>query len=149
MENSSLQSKPLSDEGLTLLVNTCRKRVATVGGDGYSEIVLYLDEATGEYWLHTYSKYVYMQEEAHASYTASAKLADNVMGYIKKHDLASWKDQKGFPLCGGEFIIRFKDGDEWVRLSSANMKDNQEAFFEIDSMLYSEATEENRRYALY
>ena len=69
------------------------------------------------------------------------------MNYIQEHDLASWKAQRGFPLCGGDFIIRFKHGDEWIRLDLGNMPDNQKAFMESDSMLHAEATEENRRYA--
>lgn len=141
------QRKALSDKGLTLLASTCQKTLGTLGGDGYSEIVLYLDETTGEYQLHTYSKYSYMKEEDHDSYTAAPELAEGVMNYIKEHDLASWKDQSGITLCGGDFIIRFKHGDEWIRLDSGNMSDNQKAFTEIDSMLHAGATEENRRYA--
>lgn len=83
MKVAKLQCKAMSDEGLTLLVNTCRKAVATVGGDGYSEIVLYLDESTGEYWLHTYSKYVYMNEEVHASYKARRNLLKELWNISK------------------------------------------------------------------
>lgn len=141
-----LPGKAVSDEGLTLLVNTCQKTIATVGGDGYSEIVLYLDEKTGQYWLHTYSKYVYMKEEAHASYVTTKELADKVFDYIEKNNLVSWKDNKGFPVCGGDYIIRFKNGDEMIRLDSGKMQNNLKAYNEINGMLYSDAVEENRRY---
>ncbi|MDY5731280.1 MAG: hypothetical protein SPL05_07110 [Eubacteriales bacterium] len=147
VEDVQTASKAMSDEGLTLLVNICTKTVATVGGDGYSEIVLYVDESTGEYWLHTYSKYVNMKEEAHASYTATPKLAQSVMEYIQNHKLALWKEQKGFAICGGDYIIRFKHGDEWIRLDSGNMTDYGKAFRDIYSMLAAEMKEENRRYA--
>lgn len=139
--------KALSDEGLTLLVNTCQKTMATVGGDGYSEIVLYLDESTGAHWLHTYSKYVYMPEEAHASYIAAPELAKSVLNYIEEHDLASWKDNRGFPMVGGDYILRFRHGGEMIRLDSGKMMDGQRAYSDISGMLYAGATEENRRYA--
>lgn len=142
------QRKALSDEGLTMLVNTCKKTIATVGGDGYSEIVLYLDEATGKYWLHTYSKYVYMPEEAHASYIAAPELAETVLAYIEEHKLASWKDNRfGPPMCGGDYVIRFKHGEQIIRLDSGTMMDGLRAYSDISDMLYAGATEENRRYA--
>lgn len=135
-----------SDAGLILLVNTCKKTVATVGGDGYTEIVLYLDAQSGEYWLHTYSKYVYMPKEAHASYAASPTLAKQAMDYIERNDLASWKEHRGMPLCGGDYIIRFRYGDETIRLDSGMMYDGLRAYTELSKLLYAGATEENRRY---
>ena len=140
------QGKALSDEGLTLLVDACKKTLATLAGDGHNEIVLYVDEATGKYWLHTYVKDVCSQQEIHASYIASPELAQKVFAYIEEHDLASWNDRKGFPMCGGDIVLRFKHGEEYIRLDSSKLADMQ-AYADIRNMLYAEATEANKRYA--
>jgi len=140
------EKEAVSDQGLTLLVNICKKTIATVGGDGYSEIVLYLNESNDEYWLHTYSKYVYMNKEAHASYITTKEFALKVMKYIENHNLSSYKDVKGFALCGGDYIIKFKHNNEYIRLDSSNMIDNLQAYHELSNMLYSEITDKNRHY---
>ena len=99
--------KAVSDAGLTMLVDVCKKTTGTVGGDGYSESVLYRNEKTGEYQVHTYSKYENMLSEAHASYICPAETAEKILAYIKTNSLASLKNVKGHPLCGGDYIIKF------------------------------------------
>lgn len=151
-ETSLSCRKALSDEGLYMLANACKKTVATVGGDGYSEIVLYKDESTGKYWIHTYSKYVYMKEEAHASYAAAPELAEKVLDYIEKEVIPSWEESRNLrpivpSMCGGDFIIRFRYNGEIIRLATGSMPNVTRYYSELGNLLYSGATEEARRYA--
>ena len=139
------QKKALSDAGLSIVLRTMKKTIATVGGDGYSEITLYQDSA-GSYWLHTYARSG-LQPELHASYAATPALAKAVREYIDKKGLASWKNNRGPALCGGDYILCFPHGSEMISLSSGNMPDGMKAYSELSGMLYAEATPENRRYA--
>lgn len=109
------------DKDLTLLVDYCRKTVATVGGDGYDETVLYRNGQTGEYSIHTYSKYVYMQKEKHRSFKAKEGVAEAVFKLIEDLKLADYKGKTGFGLCGGEYVVKFRKGDEIIRISTGNM----------------------------
>lgn len=109
------------DTGLTLLVDYCRKTLATVGGDGYDEIVLYKNEATGLCSLHTYSKYVYMDKEAHHSYPAKEGVEEAAFQLIKDLKLEEYKGKSGIGLCGGEYVVKFKSEDELIRISTSNM----------------------------
>ena len=138
--------KAVSDAGLTMLVDVCKKTTGTVGGDGYSESVLYRNEKTGEYQVHTYSKYENMLSEAHASYTCPAGTAEKILAYIKTNSLASLKNVKGHPLCGGDYIIKFLSSGELIRLDSGNLTGRMDAYTDISRMLNTCINEGNRCY---
>ena len=102
---------PVDDSGLTLLGDFCRKTMATVGGDGYDEIVLYKDEKDGSFQIHTYSKYVYMQKEDHRSFKANEGAYDALLRLVEKLHLDEYEGKRGFGLCGGMYICKYlKDG---------------------------------------
>lgn len=115
------EAEPADDSGLTLLVDYCRKTVATVGGDGYDEIVLYRDDKTGRHQIHTYSKYVYMAKESHRSYEAKDGAAEAIFALIEELKLADYKDKRGFGLCGGMYICKFLKDGEIVRITTDNL----------------------------
>ena len=138
--------KAVSDKGLTMRVDVCKKTTGTVGGDGYSESVLYKNEKTGEYQVHTYSKHENMLSEAHASYTCPVETAEKILAYIKTSNLASLKNVKGHPLCGGDYIIKFLSGSELIRLDSGNLTKRMDSYTEISRMLNSCVNEGNRCY---
>ncbi len=102
---------PADDAGLTLVGDYCKKTVATVGGDGFDEIVLYKNEADGSYQIHTYAKYVYMPKESHHSYKAKDGAYEALLKLAEELHLAEYEGKQGFGLCGGMYICKYvKDG---------------------------------------
>lgn len=103
--------KPFVDSDLTLLGNFCKRSVATVGGDGYDEIVLYEDKTDGSYQIHTFSKYEYMPNEVHHAYKAKDGAYNAMLELVGKLQLDEYEGKSGAGLCGGMYICKYmKDG---------------------------------------
>ena len=101
----------VDDSGLTLLGDFCHKTMATIGGDGYDETVLYKNEEDGSFQIHTYSKYVYMPKESHRSFKAKDGAYDALLELAEKLHLDEYEGKQGFGLCGGMYICKYvKDG---------------------------------------
>ena len=131
------------DEGYSLLVDCCRRTVATVGGDGYDEVVLY--QKDNDYQIHCFSKYEYMPKTVHAAYKTTKACADKVFEAIKKEKLAKYKDCKGRALCGGENIVKFVINDEVYRITEANLPfEKHSSLGKIRSVLSSYIREDNK-----
>ncbi|MBR0462575.1 MAG: zinc ribbon domain-containing protein [Erysipelotrichaceae bacterium] len=131
------------DEGYSLLVDCCRRTVATVGGDGYDELVLY--QKGDDYQIHHFSRYEYMSDTIHAAYRTTKECADKVFEAIKKEKLAKYRDYKGRPLCGGENIVKFVINDEVYRITEANLPfEKHSSLGKIRSVLSSFIDENNK-----
>lgn len=114
-----------SDEGLQLLVDYCRKTLATVGGDGYDETVLYKNEKENSYSIHTYSKYVYMKKIAHRAFSVSPAEAEDIINTVNALELEKYLESSGgLPLCGGEYVCKFLKNDKLIRVTSSDVPQN-------------------------
>ena len=131
------------DEGFSLLVDCCRRTVATVGGDGYDEVVLYKKDDT--YRIYCFSRYEYMKETVHAAFDTTRECADAVFEAIRKEKLASYKDKRGEPLCGGENIVKFVIDGEVYKISEAKLPfRKQPSLGKVRKVLSSFIKEENK-----
>ncbi|MCQ2512511.1 MAG: hypothetical protein MJ092_03895 [Lachnospiraceae bacterium] len=104
----SEESQAVDDSGLTLLGEFCKKTMATIGGDGYDEIVLYENEADNSFQIHTYSKYEYMKKEIHHSFQAKNGAYDALLQLVEKLRLEEYEGKSGIGLCGGMYICKYK-----------------------------------------
>ena len=114
------ENKPADDSILTLVGDFCKRTMATVGGDGYDEIVLYENEADGSFQIHTYTKYEYMQKEIHHSYKAKQGAYDALLRLVEKLHLNEYEGKTGFGLCGGMYICKYKKDGVIHRVTTDN-----------------------------
>lgn len=132
----------VSDAGLKMLVNCCHKTVATVGGDGYSEIVLY-ERSKDEYELHFYSKYEYDTSEIHYAYKADKKIVDEVYSYLREANLEQHAG-KGGGIFGGEFIVKYLLDGTIHRLTLGNYDyDHRDMLYKVEQIINTCQKEEN------
>ena len=113
------------DEEQVLLVDYCKKTVATVGGDGYSETVLYQNR-DGSCEVHYYSKYEYDKAEKHSGYSVDPAVIDAAYKIINDNRMVQWNHKyDSFGMEGAEYILKFRgSGGEYIRCSSEHMPDD-------------------------
>lgn len=116
-----MTQKSTEEDQLTLLVDYCERRMATVGGDGYSEIVLYRNEADGSCQLHTYEKYEYMDKEIHIAYTTEEETVQEIFDLIKQENIQQYVGKSHGGLCGGMVILKFVQKGEVTRITTDNL----------------------------
>ena len=121
--NPPTDPKP-AESRLKLLVDCCRKVLATAVGDGHDEIVLYLNEDTGNYEIHTYFQQPGCPE-THNAFLSDKDVYDKVMAKIKETRIAKYENKKGMPLCGGDYVCRFLSGDKMIRISLENLPEKK------------------------
>ncbi len=109
------------DSGLKMIVDYCRKTLATAMGDGHDETVLYLDEKTGEYQIHRYIREPGETHERHLGFAASKEAYDAVMEHIGKSRLASFEGKRAAIMTGGEVVVKFLKDDKMIRISTSNV----------------------------
>lgn len=140
---TSEDSKPFDDSGLTLLGDFCKKSMATVGGDGYDEIVLYRSEADGSYQIHTFMKYEYMPKEIHHSYKAKDGAYEALLELVDELQLDEYEGKTGVGLCGGMYICKYSKNGTIHRVTTDNMGMNGPALLaRVNKLLGSFAGEE-------
>ena len=108
--------------------------VATVGGDGYDEMVLYTRQADDLLILARYGRWGEGAETCKATFVPYYVL-DECMAVVEKYQMGSWKD--GSALGGKIYVVKYLQDGEIVRVSSDNMpmEDGPSAFGEIDHIL--------------
>lgn len=108
-----------------ILVDYCRKTIATVGGDGYYEIVLYYYSDT-EVKLSIYQWYEGDDEESCVNYVVPYEVVDKCYDIIKKNKLKEWnKRYDDVGIGGGVTVCKFRDDDgTYIRVSTDAMPDN-------------------------
>ncbi len=127
----------VSDSGLKMLVDCCRKVLATAVGDGHDETVLYLDEEKGQYQIHTYSK-TPGQPEYHRAYMTDEKAYLSVMDKIRENELAKLAGGRPNGLCGGEYVVKYVIEDKVTRVTTSEIPDKYFGkLYEIGSLLGS------------
>lgn len=138
------ENTSVSDKGLEFLINTCRKTMATVGGDGYSEYVLYKRDKD-IYELHYYSKYEYMESEVHLAYKSNRSIVEEAFKHIEELQVEKYQNQTGIGMEGGQRILKYKkEGQEkMIRITSDNLPmDKQNILSEIERIITRTAKEE-------
>ena len=89
-------------------------------GDLHDETVLYLDEASGEYQIHTYSNQ-FGGPEIHRGYRADKEVYDQIFALIRKLGLDKCQGGRDNGMCGGEYVCKFVldegivDGHYWAQ----------------------------------
>ncbi len=129
------QKNPPSDKGLKMLIDCCRKVIATAVGDGHNETVLYLDESTGQYQIHTYFKDPGCPE-FHRAYLSDESVYRKVLEKIRENKLIDLMGGNFNGMCGGEYVVKFVIDDIVSRVSTANVP-YQEAgkLYEVGAVL--------------
>lgn len=117
----------LKDPGTeqTLLVDYIRRTVATAGGDGYSETVLYLN-SDGTAQVHFYSRYEPEEKEHHTAYSVDSAVIEEVYAIISDERISSWNDRKYLPgPDGAVYVLKYRTADgEYIRVSSDSMPED-------------------------
>ncbi len=132
---------PPDDSGLTLLVDCCKKTLATGCGDSCDETVLYLDEKTGEYQIHTYYTGFGSTKEIHRGYRTDKEVYDKIMDIIISSDLPQYEGRQGIQMCGGEYVCKFLYEGRIIRLTSSVVFND--SLYTIGSVLKGYIKKEN------
>lgn len=132
------QDFEIDDRDLYLLADCCNKTCALPTGDRYSEIVLYRDDKTDSYQIHTYAG-SNGRTDSHKAYYTDEAFCKEVEELIDKEGIIKYKDAKGPGLCGGDYIVKFRDKNGGlVRLSTSNYGNEGIGIYnKISSLLYS------------
>ena len=109
-------------QGETLLIDYYRATVATVGGDGYTELALYYTD--GAFELRRYEKENPEAEETVEVFAAPAAAYDECMAVIDECGFRGWKAGEGIGIAGALYVVKFRDGDNYVRVSSEDMPED-------------------------
>jgi hypothetical protein len=110
-----------SDAGLKLLIDCCRKVIATGAGDSHNETVLYLDEKTGEYQIHTYFLDFGYTREYHKGFKTDKKTYEEVMNLVHRLGLLKYENKKAEQMTGAEYVCKFFHEGRIVRISTSNV----------------------------
>ena len=116
-------SEPIFEAELEskMLVDYCRKTIATAIGDGHEEIVLGYLEEEDSYILDVYVKIVGSKKESHKMYRTTKQAYIDACKYIEDNKLLSYENTKGAAICGGDYVLKFIKADgSYCRLSTSN-----------------------------
>lgn len=134
--------KTIDDESLTgdLLVDLYTASVATDGGDGYDEMVLYA-YTSDQLKLIVYRQDADMDTQQSTTYIVPRAALGRCLAVISDADMRTWNDSAE-PLDGEEgavTVCKFRDTDgTYVRVTSENMPENgAQAFAQIREILQS------------
>lgn len=143
LEESTVPPPP-NDKGLKLLVDCCRKSIATGCGDSNDETVLYLDEKTGEYQIHTYYRGFGSLKEKHRGYKTDKNTYDRVFEQIIESGLTGYSE-KNYPcMTGGEYVCKFVYEDKVYRITTSNVPfGDVSKLYAVGSLLNSFIDKEN------
>ena len=108
--------------------------VATVGGDGHDEFVLYR-RPNGSMILAKYSQWGDAEESCRACLVSDSALYD-CLKIVDDNKMRKWNEMDGVGITGAAYVVKFREADRTVRVSSDNMpEDGQRAFGEIEQAL--------------
>lgn len=118
-----------------MLFDYCEKTVATDGGDGYDELVLYKYDKGDGIILAYYSRW-FDDPETLSACLVSEELYDRCMTLVENYDMANW--EKGSANDGKQYVVKFEKDGEFVRVSSDEMPaDGMKAFGDISRELWN------------
>ena len=108
-----------------MLIDYCERTVATVGGDVYSETVLYQNR-DGSCEVHYFSKYECDEEESHIYFPADEAVVKEAYSIISSSHMKKWNEKYDTSgLEGASYSLKFlTDNGEYITVTSDNMPDN-------------------------
>lgn len=134
---NSMVYEPPTEEADVLLLDSYREITGTPDDGGYDEISLYAYD-DDRVMMHVYHQEG-DEEETEVKYLVPYSVVDQCYEIIKQHKLREWKTrQDTISLDGAKLVLKFKDDDLYVRVTSDKMpQDGEKAFSEIESLLKS------------
>ena len=140
-KNSMVYEPPTEDVDV-LLLDSYRATTGTDGGDGYDEISVF------GYDKDHVTLAVYHQQgeesETETRYLVPYEVVDKCYAVIEKYKMRSWKTLTDtIAYDGVKMVCKFKDGSEYVRVTSDKMPENgAKAFGEVEAVLNSYVRDE-------
>lgn len=143
--NTGTPENSANESPLVLIADCYRATVATVGGDGYSEIVLYHNKNTDSYELHTYSKEGEDVSEIQHIYEVDAAFAEEVQSLIQELNFDQCIDAEKIGMTGAYYVIKYNEDDSIVRITSDELnREGMGAYRQVSDLLYSKVSDENK-----
>ena len=132
----------------TMLIDYYYADKSAEGGDGYTEMVLYVTDNKDLLKLSIYSKENADADETCTDYTVPYEAAERCYGVIKEYKLHLWNDIKEpVSTVGSLTVCKYYDGGEYIRVSTDKMPCNgQEILDMIGDVLVEYINEHNRFY---
>ena len=140
---SEVETKNAATEPGVMLVDYYDAVTGTDGCDSHREYVLYTYDET-HCRLNVFIQPSPAESETETVYLVPAEAKDRVFEAIEKADLKSWVGlEDGNATDGGVTVVKFKDGDEYIRCATDNMPDGGErALGSVGAVLMGYAKEE-------
>ena len=124
----------IKNGGCEMVFDYYEATVGTVGGDGHDEFVLYR-KPNGVMLMAKYSQWGDAAESCRACVMTDSALYD-CLELVDKYKMRKWNEQDGLAITGAAYVVKFREADRTVRVSSENMpEDGQRAFGEIETTL--------------
>ena len=134
--NVSMDNAPDEEEEIMLIDYYCAT-VATVGGDGYDEYVLY-SYSDSEAKLSVYSKHYGDEKETQTDYIVPYEAVDKCYEVIEKSRFREWEYMDNtYGITGAVVVVKFREDDNsYIRVSSEDMPDGgREALDSVGGVL--------------
>ena len=126
-----------------MLLDYFHETVATVGGDGYTEIVLYTCAEPSMVNLTVFTKEE-GEEERKTEYLVPDEVLERCMTFIEENDLRAWNElEDAYSITGARIVCKFRDGEDYIRVSTEEMPENgKEILGQIQGILQGYIREE-------
>lgn len=118
-----------------MLVDYYEATVATVGGDGYFELVLRANESRTQVFIDSYSGDE--NGETKQTYEVPLDVVDECYEAIENCNFREWNDNPDYyGITGAYYVLKFKDGAAYTRVTSEHMPENgKELMWSVGSVL--------------
>ena len=121
-----------------MLVDYYDAVVGTVGGDRHKEYVLYTHDKD-HHRLSVFVQESPDESEIETVYYVPLEAETRAFEAIREAKLKSWVDlEDGFALDGGVTVVKFKDGDEYIRCATDNMPEDGERLLDSIGLVLKE-----------
>ena len=127
-----------------MLIDYYSATVATVGGDGYFELVLISDPERNRYVLEKYEAGEGLEETV-VRYLVPESAADECYDIIDDSGMREWNSADDcYGITGAVSVVKFMDGGTYTRVSTEKMPENgKEIIDRVGNVLLGYAKAEN------
>lgn len=125
-----------------MLIDYYEATVATVGGDEYYELVLLANNDRSVVIVDAY--WGDEEGETHKKYAVPAEVVDECYEAIEKCNFREWNSNPDYyGITGAYYVLNFKDGVTYTRVTSDHMPDNGKALmWSVGSIINRYITDE-------